>query len=171
MTAISQATFPKRIFLNENASIEISLKFVPKGPINDFQHWIIWWLSSGQATSHYLNQKLLDYRHIYASLRLNELNYSYVSVALGNPEDILVKLYCVMDNPFLTLCNFVMPVLCPCKASIKAVTSHISSWMKMLRLKFHWSLFLRVQLTISSTGSYDGLAPARPQAITWTKNC
>ena len=31
----------KRIFLNENVriSIKIPLKFVPKGPINKFQHW------------------------------------------------------------------------------------------------------------------------------------
>ena len=29
----------KCIFLNENISIEISLEFVPKGPINNTQHW------------------------------------------------------------------------------------------------------------------------------------
>ena len=31
----------KYIFLNENAwiSLKISLKFVPKGPINNIQHW------------------------------------------------------------------------------------------------------------------------------------
>ena len=38
MTAVSQTTFLKRIFLNENVqiSIKISLKFVPKGPINPY---------------------------------------------------------------------------------------------------------------------------------------
>ena len=36
------------------------------------------------------------------------------------------------------------------------------------RLKFHWSLFLRVQLTIPSIGSDNGLVPTRRQAIIWT---
>ena len=46
----------KCIFLNENVwiSIEISLKFVPKGPINNIPAWLI-------------------HRRIYASLGLNEL--------------------------------------------------------------------------------------------------
>ena len=37
MEAISQTTFGKKQFLNENEyiSIKISLKFVPKGPINN----------------------------------------------------------------------------------------------------------------------------------------
>ena len=49
------------ILLNESVwiSIEISLKLVPRGAV--------------QATSHYLNQWWLFYRHIYASLGLNEL--------------------------------------------------------------------------------------------------
>ena len=38
-----------------------------------FQHWFRWWLGADQATSHYLKQWWLDYRHIYASLGLNEL--------------------------------------------------------------------------------------------------
>ena len=36
------------------------------------QHWFRWWLGADQATSHYLNQWLLVYRRIYASLGLNE---------------------------------------------------------------------------------------------------
>ena len=53
----------KCIFLNENVwiPIAISLKFVPKVPINNI------------PTSHYLNQCWLDYRRIYASLGLNDL--------------------------------------------------------------------------------------------------
>ena len=39
-----------------------------------FQHCFRWWLGADQATSHYLNQWWLDYRRIYASLGLNELN-------------------------------------------------------------------------------------------------
>ena len=44
------------------------------------------------------------------------------------------------------------------------------SGMKMYKfwLTFHWSLFPRIQLTISSIGSDDGLAPTRRQAIIWT---
>ena len=48
-----------------------------------FQHWFRWWLGADQATSHYLKQRWLDYRHIYASLGLNELkwyNRKYVFV-------------------------------------------------------------------------------------------
>ena len=44
------------------------------------------------------------------------------------------------------------------------------SWMKVFEfwLKFHWSLFLRVKLTISSIGSDNGLVLSRWQAIIWT---
>ena len=43
--------------------------------------------------------------------------------------------------------------------------SNAFSWMKMFefRLKFHWSLFLRVQLTIF-------IVPSRRQAIIWTND-
>ena len=34
--------------------------------------------------------------------------------------------------------------------------------------KFHWALFLRLQLTITSIGLDDGLVPNRRQAIIWT---
>ena len=59
----------KRIFCNENVwiSIYISLKFVPKGPINNIPAY------SWTAPSHYLNQWWLVYRRIYASLGLNEV--------------------------------------------------------------------------------------------------
>ena len=48
------AAFIKRTFLNKNVliSIEITLKFVPKGPINNVQeHWFRWWFGADQATS------------------------------------------------------------------------------------------------------------------------
>ena len=35
------------------------------------------------------------------------------------------------------------------------------------RFKLHWNLFPGFQLIISSIGSGNGLAPTRPQAITW----
>ena len=65
----------KCIFLDENAwiSIKISLKFVPKDPINNIPALVQQWLGTDQATSHYLNQWWLGYWLIYASLVLNEL--------------------------------------------------------------------------------------------------
>ena len=57
---------------------EFRLKFhwslYPRVQLTIFDHWFIQWLGAGQATSHYLNQWWLDYRRIYASLGLNELN-------------------------------------------------------------------------------------------------
>ena len=68
-------------------------------------------------------------------------------------------------------------------AAISQTTLSIAfSWLKMLefRLNFHWSLFLRVQLThwgwvthicvskLIITGSDNGLSPGRRQAIMWT---
>ena len=51
--------FLNDIFLNENdwISITISLKYVPKGPINNIPALvpIMAWLGAGQATSHYLS--------------------------------------------------------------------------------------------------------------------
>ena len=60
----------KRIFFNENVwiSIEISLKFVPKGPINKIPA-----LFQIMATSHYLKQCWLVYWRINALLGHNEL--------------------------------------------------------------------------------------------------
>ena len=59
----------KCIFLNENVWIllKISLKFVPKGRINNIPS-----LVQIKATSHYLSQWWFDYRRIYASLGLIE---------------------------------------------------------------------------------------------------
>ena len=72
-------TFRKRhfqtYFLHENVwiSIKISLKFVPKGPINNIPAYVQIMAWRRQATSHYLNQCWSVYRRIYASLGLNEL--------------------------------------------------------------------------------------------------
>ena len=64
------------IFLNENVWIPIkfSLKFVPKGPINNIPALvqIMAWRRPGDK--HYLNQWWLVYWRVYASLGLNELN-------------------------------------------------------------------------------------------------
>ena len=67
----------KRIFVNENVRIliEISLKFVPKGPINNIPSLVQIMAWRRQATSHYLNQWWFVYRRIYASLGLTELTH------------------------------------------------------------------------------------------------
>ena len=50
------------------------------------------------------------------------------------------------------------------------IFSDAFSWMKSLVfwLKFHWSLFLSVQLTTPGIGLDNGLAPNRRQAIIWS---
>ena len=65
----------KCIFLNENVSIaiKISLKFVPKGPINNIPALVQ--IMAWRRPSHNLNQWWSVYRRIYASLGLNELNH------------------------------------------------------------------------------------------------
>ena len=64
----------KCIFLNGNLliAIKISLRFVPKGAINNIPAFR-WWFGADQATSHCLNRWWLGYWRIYASLGLNEL--------------------------------------------------------------------------------------------------
>ena len=63
----------KCIFSNENVwiSIEISLKFVPQGPINNIPALVQ--IVAWRWPSHYLGQWWLGYRRIYGSLGLNEL--------------------------------------------------------------------------------------------------
>ena len=52
----------------------------------------------------------------------------------------------------------------------QVIFSDASLWMKsfVFWLKFEWSLFLRVQLKITSIGFDNGLALNRRQAIMWT---
>ena len=59
----------KRIFFHENVwiPIKISLKFVPKGPVNNIPALV--------QKMAYIIQWLLDYRCIYESLRLNMLTH------------------------------------------------------------------------------------------------
>ena len=72
----------KCIFLNENVWIptEISLKFVPKGPIDNIQALvkIMAWRRP--------DQWWLDYRRIYASLGLNELIFGEWDVSDESKE-------------------------------------------------------------------------------------
>ena len=69
----------KRIFLTENVriSIKLSLKFVPKGPINNIPALVqimAWRRSGDKPLSEPMMVSLLTYIYIYASLGLNELN-------------------------------------------------------------------------------------------------
>ena len=66
----------KWIFVNENVwiSINISLKFVPRGPVNNIPTLVQ--VMADQATSHYLNQWRSVYWRIYASIGLSELKTS-----------------------------------------------------------------------------------------------
>ena len=50
------------------------LKFVPEGPINNIPTLVQIMASTDKATCHYLDQWLLDYRRMYKSLGLNELD-------------------------------------------------------------------------------------------------
>ena len=77
----------KYIFWNENfwISLEISLKFVPKVPIDNIPALVqIKAQGAIQATSHYLNQWWLFYWWIYASISLNEFKVQWT--ANGNSE-------------------------------------------------------------------------------------
>ena len=79
----------KCIFLNENVwiSIKISLKFVPKGPINNIPVLVQIMAWRRQATSHYLDQWWFVHWRIYASLGLNELTHCGV-VMLYDESDL-----------------------------------------------------------------------------------
>ena len=71
----------QRNFYNENVWIllMISLKFVPKGPINNIPSLVQIMACTAQATSHYLKQWWLEYWRIYALLGLNELTVYTIS--------------------------------------------------------------------------------------------
>ena len=70
-----------------------------------FQHWFRWWLGAVQATSHFLNERWLNYRRIYAWLGLNEL-ISYQNVmapllSVNTFRDQVVDLHCYANGDCL----------------------------------------------------------------------
>ena len=77
MAAILQTTVSKRFSWME--TFEFRLKFHWSLSLRlqstIFQHWFRQWLGADQATSHYLNQWLLVFLRIYASLGFNELKW------------------------------------------------------------------------------------------------
>ena len=76
----------KCIFLNENVwiSIEISLKFIPKGPMHNIPALVQIMACADQATSHYLHQWWLIYWRIYTSLGLTELTLNMLNCFKDN---------------------------------------------------------------------------------------
>ena len=66
----------KCVFLNENVwiPIKISLKFVPKGPINNIPSLVLIMVSCRPGAKPLSEPMMVVYRRIYASLGLNELN-------------------------------------------------------------------------------------------------
>ena len=77
MDAISQTAFYNAFFLNKNMWIsitsKISLKFVPRDPVNSIPALVQIMAWRHKARSHYLTQWWSVYWRMYASLGLNEL--------------------------------------------------------------------------------------------------
>ena len=75
----------KRIFLNENVriSIKTSLKFVPKGPINNIPV-LVQIMARRRPGDKPLSEPIIVYRRIYASLGLNELISYSKNIVLVN---------------------------------------------------------------------------------------
>ena len=75
MPAISQTAFSNAFSWMKMYEFRIKFHWslFPRVQLMIFQHWSRWWLSAHQATSYYLNQWWIDYRHIYASLELNDI--------------------------------------------------------------------------------------------------
>ena len=82
MDVIFQTTFSNAFSLNENVwiSIEISLKFVPKGPIHDIPALVqvIIWTNFGYITDAYMQWIKLEHRRTIRSDGLIWCNYSYI---------------------------------------------------------------------------------------------
>ena len=154
MDAISQTTLSNAFSWMK--VLEIRLKFhwslFLRVQSTIFQHWFRWWLGAVQATSHYLNQWWLIYWRIYASLGLNDLRQwlgdeQASSHHLNQWCASLLTYICVIRPLCTHLTHWGRDKMA---AIFQTTLSNAFLWMKMLEfwLKFHWSLFLRVQLRI-----------------------
>ena len=88
MDAISQTTF-SRAFSSMKIVVfwlNFHWNMFARVQLTIIHHWFKYWLGVYQAISHYLNQWWLVYRHIYASLGLNELIIS-ISVGEAKPSN------------------------------------------------------------------------------------
>ena len=79
MDAISQTPFSGAFYWMNMYELwlKIHWSLFLRVQLTIYQHWLRYWLGAVQATSHYLNQCWLVYRHIYASLGLNELTHLF----------------------------------------------------------------------------------------------
>ena len=125
----------KCIFLNESGqiSIKISLKFVPNVPINNILTWaqiIAWRCPGDKPLSEPMTGSLLTH------------------ICVTRPQWVKPKQLSVLQL-FKNQLNSSPPW--HMAAISQTIFLDAFSWMKsfIFWLKFHWSLFLRVQLTIT----------------------
>ena len=76
MATISQTTFSNSCLWMKmlESRLKFHWNFLHRVQLTIFQYWFRWWLGAVQATSHYLKQRWLVHRRIYASVGLNELS-------------------------------------------------------------------------------------------------
>ena len=144
----------KRIFMNENVriSINISLKFVPKGLINNTPAW--------SAPSHYLNQWWLIHWLTYASLGFNELTYFSVVVCLGCLLHHILSYHCIYIPGKLGFCfHYYCAVYDECKYSdtfwlavrIRVIVHYTISLSSLCQLIWgHWTYKMPVRYILWS---------------------
>ena len=137
-------------------SIRISLKFVPKCPIDNKAELVQVMVSNRQQVISWTNADQVHWR-IYAVSRRDKFKTLYALCAF-DPRMITLKPF-IGTSFSLSLSRLLLP-MCHIflthwgrekMAAVSQTTlSKAFSWMKILefRFKFHWSLFLRVQLTI-----------------------
>ena len=139
-----------RIFMNENVriSIKISLKFVPKGPINNYPALVqimAWRQSGNKPLSEPMKVSLLTHICVTRPKWVNFNSPDMLMIFLLIPRILASPGY---QQPY-TQTRF----------------SNVFLWMKSL--VFSWKclqkLVPKYQVTID-----NGLAPDRWQAITWT---
>ena len=119
------------IFIKENAFEIVVWKMVAilSRPqcVNEKPHWFRLWLVLHQATSHNLSRCLHSAMTPYGVIKLHWVNSCHVEIVFNTlrPRD---KMAAIFQTTFW----------------------NAFSWMKMyqFRLRFHWSLFPRVKLTI-----------------------
>ena len=83
-----------------------------------------------------------------------------------------IKRYRADINPRLTYSHPVSMMLGLSGLHFQTTLSNGFSLMKIFefQIRFDWSLFQKVQLTIISIGSDNGLAPSRRQVIIWNND-
>ena len=136
MDAISQTTLSNAFSWMK--MLEFRLKFpwslFIRGQLTIFQHWFRWWLGADQTTSHYLNQWWLDYRRIYASLGLNELNilsemgsWSTLAQIAHCLTSTVQGFLCAVNDSIQTFYSLMTTSICVVKFSISTICKHTDS--------------------------------------------